>query len=47
MFWCELVKHVWYFVESTAALNEFNFFALIMFILLRGEVLHVNLHLNC
>ena len=44
----ECVKHVLYFLESAAALNEFkSFFALIMFIMLHGEFLHDNLHLNC
>ena len=27
-FWFESVKHVLYFVESVAALNEFNYFLL-------------------
>ena len=26
MFWYEFVKHVLYFVESAAALNEFKYF---------------------
>ena len=44
----EFVKHALYFVESATALNEFKyFFTLIMFIMLRIEFLHENLHFNC